>query len=30
MLAALNDTEKDIVLQVFSTFPGATIVAPPP
>lgn len=29
MLAALNDTEKDIVLQVFSTFPGATIVAPP-
>jgi hypothetical protein len=29
MLAALNDREKDIVLQVFSTFPGATIVAPP-
>ncbi len=29
MLAALNDTEKDIMLQVFSTFPGATIVAPP-
>ncbi len=29
MLAALSDTEKDIVLQVFSTFPGATIVAPP-
>jgi len=29
MLAALNDTEKDILLQVFSTFPGATIVAPP-
>jgi hypothetical protein len=29
LLAALNDTEKDTVLQVFSTFPGATIVAPP-
>jgi len=29
MLAALNDSEKDTVLQVFSTFPGATIVAPP-
>lgn len=29
MLAALDDSEKDTVLQVFSTFPGATIVAPP-
>lgn len=29
MLAALDDTEKDTVLQVFSTFPGATIIAPP-
>ena len=29
MLAALDDSEKDIMLQVFTTFPGATIVAPP-
>jgi hypothetical protein len=29
LLAALTDTEKDTVLQVFSTFPGATLVAPP-
>ena len=29
MLAALNDSEKDTLLQVFTTFPGATIVAPP-
>jgi len=29
MLAALNDGEKDTMLQVFTTFPGATIIAPP-
>ena len=29
MLAALNDSEKDTMLQVFTTFPGATIIAPP-
>jgi hypothetical protein len=29
MFAALNDSEKDTMLQVFTTFPGATIIAPP-
>jgi hypothetical protein len=29
MFAALNDSEKDTMLQVFTTFPGATLVAPP-
>jgi hypothetical protein len=28
MLAAVNDSEKDTVLPVFSTFPGVIIVAP--